>query len=136
MARPPEANGIRKDDIPEAPGWLEKLLRPLNLYMQQVGQALNSNLTVRENLAARWVTVAAVGDTLPKPFEVGLGGRPAHGVLLVSCTGSTTAPPTFEWEASTVRIAGGQYAPAVTITRLSGLTPGASVSLRFLVLAE
>lgn len=52
MARPPEVNGIRRDDIPEAPAWVEKLLRPLNLFVTQVGQALQGNLTVRENIAS------------------------------------------------------------------------------------
>lgn len=140
MANPPEIRGIRSDDIPEAPAWLAKLLRPLNLFLQQVGQSLSGNLTVSQNLAARWVSIDVVGGVLPKPFSVDLGGRPAHAVLLAGVTtpadSPTEAAVLFEWAPANVRGAGGVYSPAVSITRISGVSSGAKATLRFLVLAE
>ena len=63
MARPPEVHALRTDDIPEAPGWLEKLVKPLTSHMTQVAQALTGQLTVKDNLAAKWVTVEVRGFT-------------------------------------------------------------------------
>lgn len=55
MANLPKITRIRREDLPDAPGWIEKLLYPLNLFMEGVYQALNKNLTYAENLAAKVV---------------------------------------------------------------------------------
>lgn len=140
MASPPELKGIRKDEIPEAPAWLEKLLRPLNLFLQQVGQALAGNLTVKENLAGRWVDVEVTQGVATKPFAVGLGTRPAKGVFLARVATPSDQPPeaavVIEWRASSVRQPGGATVPAIEITNFSGLGTGNTATLTLLVLAE
>jgi hypothetical protein len=45
MATPPRTTGLRKEDFPEAPEWLDKLLLPLNQHIQDVSNALSGGLT-------------------------------------------------------------------------------------------
>lgn len=68
MAKLPKITRIRREDLPDAPGWIEKLLYPLNLFMEGVYQALNQNLTYAENLASK---VVAFEFTTPAAY-----GRP------------------------------------------------------------
>ena len=136
MAKPPETTNIRKDDMPEAPAWVEKLLGPINGFILQVKLALSGGLTVRENMAAKWVRVQVTGGTQPKPFPVGLGNRPAHAVLLASATGAVEAPVAFTWAPANVTMEGGRAVPAVSLTRVTGIPQGKTAYLTFLVLPE
>lgn len=46
MAQLPSIKLISRDDLgPDAPSWVDKLLYPINLFMQSVYQALNKQLT-------------------------------------------------------------------------------------------
>ena len=140
MARPPERDGIRTDEVPNAPGWLAGLLSPLNRYLQQVREALSGNLTVSENLAARWVTLEVVGGATPAPFPVGLGQRKAKGVV-VAGTGAPSGSVGFEalpgirWESTTVQ-QGNRSVPAVQVLAVAGLSSGVAGTLTLLVVAE
>jgi len=136
MARPPEVHALRTDDIPEAPGWLEKLVKPLTSHMTQVAQALTGQLTVKDNLAAKWVTVEVRGGAMPKPFAVGLGSRTAKAVMLAGASGGLEAPVGFTWTHSTVRQEDGRSVPAVALTRVTGVASGQAATLTFLIFPE
>lgn len=86
MATPPPNKTITSEDVPGAPGWLDRLLDPLNAHMRSVASALERGLTQRENAAGEervvtitvpedWVTPtlasgwAAVGGTAPRPLQ-------------------------------------------------------------------
>lgn len=41
---------ILREDLKEAPGWIDGLIDPLNNFMESVYNALNSNLSIGENI--------------------------------------------------------------------------------------
>lgn len=51
MGRLPEIKRILREDLKEAPSWIEKLLTPLNSFFSVVYEALNKNITFKENIA-------------------------------------------------------------------------------------
>lgn len=51
MAAPPSRRLLNVDDIPGAPGWLERLVSPLNMFMKATSSALDRGLNYRENFA-------------------------------------------------------------------------------------
>jgi hypothetical protein len=53
VGRLPEIRRILREDIKEAPSWIEKLLTPLNSFMSVVYENLNKNITFRENIACQ-----------------------------------------------------------------------------------
>lgn len=52
MAKLPVIKRISREDVKEAPTWIEYLLYPLNQFMQGVYSALNGNLTFGDNINA------------------------------------------------------------------------------------
>jgi len=53
MAKLPAVKRISRDDVREAPEWIERLLYPLNLFMETIYYALNKNVTFEENILAQ-----------------------------------------------------------------------------------
>lgn len=52
MAKLPTTNKILREDLKEAPAWIEKLLYPLNRFFEDVYNALSNKLTFEENFVA------------------------------------------------------------------------------------
>lgn len=48
----PTIKRILREDVKEAPSWVNGLIDPLNTFMETVYQALNKNLTLNENIAS------------------------------------------------------------------------------------
>lgn len=62
MAQLPSVKLINREDIgPDAPEWIDKLLYPINLFMQAVYQALNKQLT-DANTLSQSRTFSLIGD--------------------------------------------------------------------------
>lgn len=57
MAPPPPKRLLSKEDAPGAPEWLERLLGPLNAFINPAATALGQGLTFRENFAGEVRTV-------------------------------------------------------------------------------
>lgn len=49
--RLPTQKKILREDLKQAPGWIDSLIDPLNSFMESVYQALNKNITFSENIA-------------------------------------------------------------------------------------
>jgi hypothetical protein len=121
------------------PAWADKMLGQLNRFMNQVTDALTSNLDSR-NLASSYVDLAVTEGVSVNPFVAKLGGRKAHSVQVAKVTplgtGGTpgTAPTgavTVLWDVATVD---GQ--PGVSISTITGLATGARYTLRLRLEAE
>lgn len=90
MATLPSIRRISREDLKEAPGWIEQLLGPLNLFMGSVYQALSGDITFRQNIRCtikelRFTTLATytVGEFTEIVFPTGLGGVKADGVEIL-----------------------------------------------------
>jgi len=57
MAALPPIKRIMREDIKEAPGWIEKVIYPVNLFMDAVYSSLNKNLTFSENITSQTKTL-------------------------------------------------------------------------------
>jgi hypothetical protein len=140
MATPPSIRQITRETLGDVPAWLDKVLLPLNTFMQQVTDALSGNLS-GQNFTQGWVRIAvAEGQALPAPFIVpGLKGRAPAGVTMEGFTvqsGSVTTTPSVAWEVSSALSAAGASVPAVRLTSVYGLDSAARVTLTLLVKAE
>jgi hypothetical protein len=58
MASLPPVKKITKEDLRDAPSWVTYLLNPLNTFMESVYSALDSNLTLGDNISADIVTIS------------------------------------------------------------------------------
>lgn len=58
MAKLPVIKRVLREDIPNAPDWIGKLLYPVNLFFEQVFNALDKNLTLSENIQSQIKTVS------------------------------------------------------------------------------
>lgn len=138
MAKPPETRAIRADAIDGAPKWLDGLLRQLNPFMTQVGDALAGNLTTQNN-AARYVTITVTGGSQPKAFPVGVPGRKAKSVTVASVEASSddiATAPGILWAACTTKDGNGLDVPGVQVTKVFGLASGKQATLTLKVEAE
>jgi len=71
MATLPSINNINKEDIPDAPAWVESLINPLNTFMREVYYALDRDLTINENMigAIRTISFTTRSDYLTAPVK-------------------------------------------------------------------
>jgi len=53
MAKLPVLKRILREDIKEAPDWIERLLYPINTFFDAVFQALKKNITFDDNIACQ-----------------------------------------------------------------------------------
>jgi hypothetical protein len=53
MAALPPIKRIMREDVKEAPKWIEKIIYPVNLFMDAVYSSLNRNLTFTENITSQ-----------------------------------------------------------------------------------
>ena len=53
MARLPIIKRITREDVSQAPSWIENLIFPINQFMESVFRALDRNLTFTDNFSAQ-----------------------------------------------------------------------------------
>lgn len=120
MAKPPETS-------PAQERW--------GLWIEEVAKALASGLTVKENLAQCWLTLAVVQGAIPaiQPLTA-LRGRVAYGLSVERVevvSGSLTGPVWVHWEPSFLN-----GKPALKTLAVYGLAAGTKANLTLLVKAE
>lgn len=89
MSKLPSVVSLKKEDFKDAPPWADRLFRVLSLFMKDVYEALNKNLTVDENLLAAYktfqVTAGAASSNNTLSFSYDLRRRPRY-VYVISAT--------------------------------------------------
>lgn len=50
MAKLPNIKRIMREEFKEAPTWIERLLSPINTFFESVYEALNRNITFKDNI--------------------------------------------------------------------------------------
>lgn len=148
MATPPSIRQITRESLGEVPSWFERVLTPLNAFLQQVTDSQSNNLTPAQNFAMRWVDLPVVeGTNVYAPLVANLGGRPVKGISVEqvqypSSLGvappapSTAAGVAIAWQRVSVPTEGGGTSPGFQVVGVSGLPTGARAVLTLLVKAE
>ena len=98
-------------DVPTAPNWINAIFNPLNVFCEQVVQALTKNLVIGENVQGMKYTFTFTtgvppggggeGVFTPIKFQYTGGGRPSC-LMLGQITNSTSSlisysMPSIEW---------------------------------------
>lgn len=52
MAKLPTQRRVLREDVKDAPSWIENVLNPLNSFMDSVYRALNRSLTFQDNITS------------------------------------------------------------------------------------
>lgn len=112
MSKLPSQKRILKEDIKDAPSWIDKIITPLNVFMEVVWNALNKNLTFEDNFVSltkevEFTTLSTYSSGLisgfePIKFKHNLKNKPT-GVLLTQILltndvyGVILNPVTINW---------------------------------------
>ena len=139
MARLPLIKRILKEDLPESPDWTTRLLYPLNLFFENVYNALDGNITFGDNIESQTKEVtfqtSSAYDGTQANFDViqfpnGLKRSP-NGMLLLQITQvedaftSITTAPYVNWLSVN---------QVINIYLITGLTASKSYKLRVLLI--
>jgi len=134
MAKLPPIKRIVREDLKDAPAWIDRLITPLNAFMEAVYSALDRDLTVGENVAGEIKTIqvkagaAATDNTFtfttttrrtPKVCAIGRVERVENIYTPI------TAAVGLDW-----RFDAGQ----IIISSIAGLTNGETYNITLLIL--
>ena len=103
MAKLPVISQLSRQDFPDAPAWISKLLYPIQLFMTSVISALTNKLTLQDNMACviqKFSIVADATDTKNTySFPFLTNSSPVE--LTYSCTNAdgtyTAVYPQLSW---------------------------------------
>lgn len=133
MGSLPPVQSLSRESLPNAPSWVDPLIRILNDFMQGAYAALNKNLSFGENVIGEFkdfqikAGVAATNNTFTFITQV----KQPKGVVIVAATkvaASYTPITSAVW--CSWRLGNGQ----IIIDSITGLTSGSTYNLRVLVL--
>lgn len=133
MANLPTIKRITREDLQDAPQWIERLLSPLNQFMDAVGGALNKTLTLEENAFCQIQTMGIVAGAAAAnntaQFLLTMKRKPQYMIpLSASVDGSSD-----KTSGSHVKITWNCDGANVNITSISDLTNGTSYVLTVLI---
>lgn len=106
--------------------WIGKLFSPLNMFIQQIYQALQNNLTISDNLYQEIITYKLSNETSNFPLSLSAKYKQyPEAVMLIYCKATDgtypSAVPLLQWEFSD---------GTLTISSISGLTSGKKYTIK------
>lgn len=130
MAKLPVLQQLSRQDFPDAPNWISKLLYPLQLFMTSVINALTSQLTYQDNFSAiintHTFTAGSADTNNAYTFQCALGRQPIElTVHAVRTDGS--------YEVLYPQVSWNFINNTISINAIKGLTSGAQYTLTFVV---
>ncbi len=132
----PKLTKITKEELQEAPGWVVRLITPINLFFQQTWNCLQ-NLTIGQNVIGRFINVQittlatyAAGDFTQTDVQWGFK-KNVEGVMVTNTrlvSGNlvvNTQAITCDWV---------QTATGIRILYIAGLQPSTRYNVTLLAL--
>lgn len=129
MGALPTIKRFLSEDFPSQASWIGTLLYPLNLLLTTIYSNLNNGLTLGQNCLAQINTVSISGFSPQTSFLWKFSSNPI-GVSVVN-TVQTNSPGTPIM--SPVNCQWTYSAGVLTITNVTGLTPGNTYNITFIV---
>lgn len=135
MARLPSIKKILREDVKDAPPWIDKLLYVLNRFMEEVYGALNKDLTFVDNIAASTKALTfTTKSTYPLEFDIQKISNPLktnpQGVILMRQQNLTNNLPIK----SSIGIDWDIIEGNIRILHVSGLTASTKYQLSLLII--
>lgn len=128
----PVVKKILREDLKDAPGWVNGLIDPINSFMETVYQALNKNITFSENVGCFIKTVSyKTPSTYPTMDDIEFVNSlrtKATGIIVLQAIDENYVPAV-----------GPVYVPwvenngAIVISSITGLAASKTYSIRLLV---
>lgn len=122
MAVLPVLQRLSKEVLQEAPAWIDRLIQPLNVFMENIYYALNHGLTLSENMSGTvrqfQVTGGASATDVTYSFPVTQNPLGLVPMKVLNADGSYTA------FSNAVFISWNYINGKVVINAISGLTNG------------
>lgn len=125
MAAAPSVHRISKEDLKDAPSWIDRLLSPLNSFMESVYSALNGKLTFGTNIQGQFKVInlvagaAATNNTFTFTHTLGSNAK-INGVVVVHATEVSTQA--YTPVSSAVFVSWRQSGQQIVIDAITGLT--------------
>lgn len=130
----PTQKRILREDVKEAPEWINKIIGPFNNLAETIYQALNRNITVTENLAAfvkeLTVTTTASYPTMDPVELTNTLRTKAIGVLCLQAVERLT----YEAAPGPMSISWVENNGTIILSKIGGLAASKSYSVRLLVM--
>lgn len=134
MAKLPPNKRITREDLKDAPEWIDRLLDPLNSFMEAVYAALDRDLTIGDNVS---------GET--KVFQIKAGALATDNTFTFTTTAKRTPKHVIPTRVEKVAVV---YEPLgvvvgidwrfdagqIIIDAIAGLTTGSTYNITLLVL--
>lgn len=130
----PTQKKILREDMKGAPAWITPLINVVNSFMENTYQALNKNITFRENIAS---FVKEITYTTPATYPTGVQNVQFNSELKTKATGLLLMQ-VFD-KAEYTPALGPVYVPwiedngTIIIYPIQGLEPDKTYTIRFLV---
>jgi hypothetical protein len=137
MSKLPTQKRLLREELKEAPNWIDKLLSPINQFMENVYSLFNKNIDFTNNIRCDIVEVqfktSATGSyTLPIVLNHKLRSRPS-GVLLLEIRqvdgvySPVTGATGLQWRAGNEKV----FIESIGLATLNNST---TYQLRFLII--
>lgn len=131
MTALPPIKRISREDLKDAPEWTNRLLYPLNLFLDSIYGALNKGLTFSENIVSQsqdfsLIAGASASNNTAK-ITVTMKSKPKFVFLVGSISQGDNISPSFTWNFDGVYL---------NITSISSLTNGSTYDFTTLILGE
>ena len=75
MSKLPPSQKISQEDFPEQSKWIDRLIAPINSFMERLTAVLNKGITVNDNMSGA-ITTVELNGTWPVKIAWNLSQRP------------------------------------------------------------
>jgi len=127
--RLPEITIIRKEELPDAPGWIDRILAPLNKFFKSIYNILDKKVTFDDNITSQKVNIVLTDNDLP--YQIATSLEP-FGVILcqiveqgVGYHKAITSAVYVDWSFNE---------GYVKIENITGITSGTKYRLKLLII--
>lgn len=119
---------IRREDIQEAPDWIQKILDPLNRFIENIFLLTSSRIDYENNIQSQIGEYDISTAAIPVTFKYNMK-QPPKGVFVMACFNSRNYN-----DCPAVQIGWNFDGTNISIVSQTGMTAGVDYKIRLLVI--